>query len=388
VSLPSQAGCYHVYAEAGRHWWAGEDLYSHGPGLDVFRYSPLAAVFLVPFSALPAALGSPLLRAANLAVYLGALAWWARAALPAHLSAAQRGALALLVVPLSLSSLVDVQTNALAVGLLLLAITAAVRRRWNLAAATLVLSCGLKAYPLALALLLAAVYPRRFAGRFLAALAVGLALPFLFQHPGYVAHQYGEWVRWGLNDRQAAGLGLAFRDVRLLCRVWLVPLSPSAFRALQVAAGAAVAALVLWQRRRGVGRRRLLATLFALACGWMMVFGPATEATTYIFLAPSLGWAVVDGWHEPPGRGTRAALVVSFGLFTATQLALWFPHGSDFQQLAPHPIAGLLLMGAITASALRAALPLRPADEAPRSLPFPLGVAVGGETSAKARKAA
>src|SRR5207249_3771015 len=129
---------------------------------------------------------------------------------------------------------------------------------------------SIKVYPIALALLLLAMFPRRLTLPLLLAAGGVLALPFLLQAPEYVGRQYGDWLRWGLNDRHVETTDLAFRDLRLLCRVWLVPLSSNAFRIAQLAAAAGIAALCLWQRSRNIEPRRLLTTSFGLACGWMM----------------------------------------------------------------------------------------------------------------------
>jgi hypothetical protein len=85
----------------------------------------------------------------------------------------------------------------------------------------------------------------------------------------------------------------------------------------------------------------------------MMVFGPATEHTTYIFLAPALAWAVLEGWLRQRSLGYRLATVTSFAVFTATQLCLWLPGGSQFHQYAPHPAAGLLLKAVLMVTALK-----------------------------------
>ena len=58
IQYPRHGGCYWIYAEAGRAWLAGDDLYSARPGRDVYRYSPLLAVLLAPMGALPDMLGS------------------------------------------------------------------------------------------------------------------------------------------------------------------------------------------------------------------------------------------------------------------------------------------------------------------------------------------
>jgi hypothetical protein len=353
IHYPRHGGCYPLFAEAGRNWLAGADLYTPQMSLDVFRYSPLVAAFFVPFGILPDLLGSALLRLVNVGVYLAGLSWWMRSGIPVRLTPGQRAAFWMLAVPLSAHSLVDVQTNALTIGLLLLAVTAAAEERWGWTAAILLLACSVKVYPIALVLLLVAVFPRRLAARVALATIAVLALPFLLQKPAYVTEQYADWFRWGLNDRHSDGVVHAFRDFRLLCRVWIAPLSERGYLVAQLAAAAVIAGLCLLQRWRNIPPRRLLATLFGLGCAWMMVFGPATEHTTHIFLAPALAWAVLDGWMSRRSVAYRVATLASFCLFTATQLCLWLPGGARFFQSAPHPIAGLLLMGALVAAAVR-----------------------------------
>src|SRR5262249_45645628 len=160
----------------------------------------------------------------NGAVYLTALAWWSRAALPWALSKTQQAILFLLVVPLSLGSLSNGQSNPLILGLMLAGIAGVSDGRWNVAAAALAGACLFKIYPIALGLLLSAIYPRRFAGRFLLALAVGLALPLVLQRPHYVIGQYADWFQeLAQQDRQAEPPEFWYRDLRLLCHSSGVP---------------------------------------------------------------------------------------------------------------------------------------------------------------------
>ena len=77
----------------------------------------------------------------------------------------------------ALRGLWNAQSNALAVGLLLLAAAALVRRRWWTAAAVLAGSVLVKLTPLAPALLLCALQPRRLSGRFALFLLAGLLAP-------------------------------------------------------------------------------------------------------------------------------------------------------------------------------------------------------------------
>src|SRR5204863_5778587 len=111
------------------------------------------------------------------------------------------------------------QSNPLVAGLLLAAVAGVAERRWNLAAVCVTAAVLFKGYPLAIGLLLAAVYPRRFAPRLAVALALGALLPFLLQRPEYVAAEYGSWLRLlGADDRMDAPASHAYRDLWALCR--------------------------------------------------------------------------------------------------------------------------------------------------------------------------
>jgi len=347
---PRAHSVYPIFANAGHNWLAGADLYGPQAGrLDHYRYSPLAATLFVPFSLMPERLGNVLWRLVGVGVYLVGLAWWVRTVLPRRLRGAERGVFWLLVVPLSLGSLHNGQSNVLLLGLLLAAGAAVATGRWWLASACVSGACLFKVYAVALGLLLGVVYPRRFAGRWAVALAVGVALPFLCQRPGYVGGQSARWVSslWMDDDRQGWPVAQTYRDFRLLCRVWLVPLSTQAYLAVQVLAGAAMAAVCLVFRRAGWPQQRLLTMLLALACCWMTAFGPATESCTYTLLAPALAWSILETWADPRRPWARVVRLISYGLCVLAQTALWLPGGTEVGKLGLQPLAALLLLGSV-----------------------------------------
>jgi hypothetical protein len=99
------------------------------------------------------------------------------------------------------------QTNAVITAMLLLAALACACKRWNLAAACLVIASLLKVYPLAFGLLLALIYPRQLVPRLITGLAIGLAIPFFLKSPAYVVRQYQEWFAlMRTDDRKFAAL--------------------------------------------------------------------------------------------------------------------------------------------------------------------------------------
>ncbi len=353
LATPGKQSVYPIFARAGQNWRAGTDLYLltdlDKVSCNAFRYSPLAAAALVPLSLLPDRLAEVVWRLLNAGVLLAAVAWWSQAGLPWRLTRWQTAVLYLLLLPLTVGNINNGQSNPLVLALLLLTVTAAARQRWNIAAVFTALACLLKIYPIALGLLLAVVYLRRFAGRLVLFLALGLALPFLLQTPEYVAAQYADWLSClQLDDRHDWNAVQGYRDLSLLFRVWLTPLAPAVYQAIQLAAAAGAALLVVIARRSGWPRRRLLTGLLALAGIWMTLFGSATESATYLLLAPSLVWAVIEANMVDQPLSLRVVLLTSYSLFVIAQLAGWFPGGAGLiQALGPQPFAALLLLFAV-----------------------------------------
>lgn len=344
-NLPRHQGVYPIFADAGRHWLHGEGLYDgQDPNsLCVFRYSPLTAAALTPLALVAAPVGSALLRVANLAVFLPGFWWWTRTTLGRR---EHRAVAWLLCAGMGCVTFMDVQLNLLTIGFILIALAAAAESRWNMAALAVSLACCVKVYPAALALVLAAVYPRRFALRWAAAMALCLLLPFLFQRPGYVAQQYVDWVRWGLNQRFRPELDISFQDAMRVCSRWLAPMSRETYVRLEVVAGAAVALVCLWRRWRRARPTDLLHCIAGLCGGWMMAFGPATESQTYVQLAPVAAVLTVLAWAAPRPAWFRALVTASCVLLTLSQLQLLLPLNRPLQHLTAQPIAALLLMAA------------------------------------------
>ncbi len=346
VVQPRDHSLYRTFAEAGRDWLDGADAYARDwePNRDLYRYSPAVSVCFVPLGLLPERVGGVLWRLFNGAVFLGAAAWWLRSAAPAPLSVTRRAVWFLLLAPLALASLNNGQTNPLVLGLMLGSLAAASGRRWTLAAFLVAGACALKVYPLALGLLLAAAYPRRFAGRLALALGAVAALPFLFQDPDYVAGQYRRWVSFlGADDRRAWPLHMTYRDLWLLFRAWGVPLEPRLYLGVQLLSAAGAAMVCVAARWRGWPAREVLMAALTLGTCWMILCGPATESSTYILLAPALTWALVSGWGERwwPGLACVPALA-GFGLLLVCVLAGLFRNTAAFHGLGLQPLGALV----------------------------------------------
>jgi hypothetical protein len=352
VLSPGDRTLFPTYHDAGRHWAAGADLYPEqqvNPGYPLFRYSPAVAVSFAPFGLLPVKAGDICWRFVNTATLLGGLLWFARSVAPAALSRTQTAALFALMFPPALGHLSNGQCNALVIGLILIAFGAAADRRWNLSAGCMAVACLFKLYPIAAGLLLALLYPRRFGPRLLAALAVGLVLPFAFQSPNYVLRQYWLWANYAVHeDRSTWDLLGTNVDLQLLLRVWLAPVGVTTYRLIEVGAGLLFAAVCWAGLRAGRPERRLLTLALGLACVWMTVLGPATESPTYLILAPSVAWGVLSCWVQPAGLAVSALMVGSYLLFLSLQLTGWSGHlFNAFRTRGPQPVAGLIFLAAL-----------------------------------------
>jgi hypothetical protein len=375
IVQPEMHSLYPTYARAGGEWLQRGIVYhaQWAAPYDQYRYSPLVTVCLVPFHLLPSALGSVLWRVLNALVFLTGLGWWLRTAAPRKLSASQQAILFLLSVPLALTSLNNGQPNLLVIGLLLAALAAVACDRWNEAALCVGLACALKIYPIAIGLLLTAMYPRRCGPRPVLALVLVALAPFLFQRPDFVASQYVRWYeRLGDNDRKYWPLNDGYRDLWLLLRVLRTPITPMIYLGIQLAAAAGCALVCVAGRWRELGRRSALLPALTLGTCWMMLCGPATESCTYSMFAPVLAWGLVSAAVEPWPRSVRLLPALALLLFTLCLLAGLIPmpggtarvHGLGLQ-----PLATLLLAVGFLVVHLRALV--QPTDRN--------GIDVGGD---------
>jgi hypothetical protein len=357
---PHRNSVYPIFAGAGRAWRVSGNLYEPPSGQEAYRYSPLVAAFFVPFGLLPDGPGGLLWRLLGSAVFLGGLAWWCRVVLPPGLVRKHWPLLLLLPAPLTLGNIHNGQANLLVMGLLLVAVAAVAAGRLNTAAACLAVACAFKLYPIAVALLLVTLDVRRLGPRLALALAAGFLLPFLLQRPGYVAAQYADWLgQMARNDRQVMPQECWYRDARLLCSRWVVPMSYGAYQTAEVIGGGIIAAAGLWARRAGLARPPLLALLLGLGCCWMTALGPATESSTYILLGPTAAWLLLAGAAEGHPVGLRAAWLTGYGLLVVAQAASVLPAGwgRSLQALGPQPLGALLILGGLLYLAFRGAAP-------------------------------
>jgi hypothetical protein len=360
-SHPRQVGVYPLYAQAGWDWIHGHSLYSSTPGLFVYRYSPLTAALMAPLALLPGNIGSGVVRLLSVSAFLGGLWWWSYSVVPVRLDRQQRAILFLLASPIAFQALGDVQMTGLIVGLMLLGTAAAADSFLSLGILFLVLATMVKAYPIALLVLLALIEPRRMTLRSAIVLVAVLALPFALQRPTYVWTQYTQWLTDGLNMRTASPGSHQLVDVRELLGSLHITLTNHQYLLLELAAAGLIAILVVIARLRQTDRRTLIMLTFGLATCWMTLLGPATESQTLIIIAPIAAWLLLAVLLAAAPAGYRWMIALSYALFSLTQIILWFPFHAKLRPLALSSVAGILLMSVLTALMLRQIRPLRPA---------------------------
>jgi hypothetical protein len=370
---PQRNTVYPIYSDAGQSWMHGANLYDQHyqlVGLDQHRYSPTATLAFVPLSFLPDAVGGVVWRLVNMTCFFAGCILFFRMLVPGreHLTSGVVACLGLLLIPLSLPSLNNGQANPLIAGTLLLAIVAVSRQQWNWATLALTVAILFKIYPLAIALLLLLLYPRQLGWRLTLALGIGALLPYLCQHADYVTDQYQQWCGYLRHeDRRDRVITESYKDFYLLTRwVGLPMTNRAAYLALQLLVAAGSAAVVVWGRWRNWPRRELLGGLLDMGCCWMLLFGPATENSTYILLAPTFACAVWGGFAAPRPVWTRGLLAAIVGIVVANALITALPGGRDWTYPL-NPLATLLLFAERVLSLCLG----RRGDRAGSSVPIP-----------------
>lgn len=339
--LPYSHSVYDVYQLAARHWLSGEDMYV--PAREHYRYSPLFAVSLTPLAVLPDGLGAAAWKLLNCGLFAWGVFVGSRRLCPNVLSANQAAVVPLLALPLALHSMYNSQANLMMLGSLLLGMAAAAEEKWQRAAAWLAWATLIKGYPLALAMVLAAMFPWQFAARYVMALAAGLLLPFAAGRPSMVMSQYASW--WHHLRDSTEIMRERLRSVDQLFVVYSRPISERTFALIELLAGVAVLVICLGIARRLTDRREILFRTFLWFSLWVVLFGPATESCTYVVAGPAVAWAVVDAWRRRAPWFERALLVGSLlmmgpmvtDMFGQTIRNFSNEHGSQ-------PIGGLLLL--------------------------------------------
>jgi hypothetical protein len=344
---PNVHSVYPIFANAARQWQQGVDIYDLALSpqhLDKFRYPPPAVLAFLPFAALPDAIGGVLWRLVNIAVFFAGLASFLQSVFPGreNLNRITKFALACLLFPLSIGSLNNGQPNILILGCLMLGAAATMNQRWQLAAICLAVPVLFKIYPVAVVALILLVEPR-LGWRVGLLILLSCLLPFAVHDPSSVTRDYQSWMNQVAHDNRHVGtLENSYHDFHVLARFVGYSISEEIYRVLQLAM-AVVAAGVVWHGRR-LGWRKpvLLRAAFDLGLCWIILFGPATENSTYALLAPTLALAAWDAHQTGQSAWRRWWMTATLSVFVLAVVVTATPLGKS-ASFYLMPLGALLL---------------------------------------------
>lgn len=375
---PNSHTVYDIYVNASRRWLSGDDIYVRTR--EYYRYSPLFAVSLAPLAVLSDSASAVGWKLLNCGIFVLGLGAWARRLIPEKLNRVEIASLFLLALPLSLHSMYNSQANLMMLGSVLLGLAAAAEGRWNRAAAWLAWATLIKGYPLALAMLVAGMYPRQFTLKYLGAMGLGLLLPFLTKNPELVQAQYASWFTHLLDS--TAIMRERMRTFDQLFVIYGRPLQPSAFAMAEAAAGACVFALCLWVARQTTNARVRFTRMFELFAVWVVLFGPATESCTYVVAAPVIAWRLLESLQTSRTALQPFALIASLLMMGPAVTDMFGRLVRNFaNEHGSQPIGAIVLLVCLLYEIVCAARQNSAADAAtePRLLPLPCGAnPVGG----------
>lgn len=332
----------HNFRDASLLWWARGDIYGDLENIGGFLYFPQAAVLWSPFAWMPVMVGEVVWRAASIALL--AYAAWRLSRLASPRPGAEPFPLVtLLVIPTALGSARNGQMNLVFSAMMALACADLARERWRQAAAWLTLSTALKPLTLALALIVAALRPRRMIPWLAAGAAAVLAFPFVTAPPAYVLRQYSQCA-----DKLRTAID---PPPGLYSSVWAIPeslglVTPNAMMS-RVAAVCSLAALGLsWLAWKRLGRDRGPLAVLGVATAYIMLFNSRSEGLTYVVLAPAVATLAAWEWFA---TGRRAAAAMLF----AVCVILAFSRNLIGPNLWLRPAVTLVFVGYVAALAAR-----------------------------------
>src|SRR5262249_10635280 len=135
-------------------------------------------------------------------------------------------------------SMYNGQANVAMLGAILFGLAYACEEKWNQSAAWLAVATFIKGYPLALALIMSVLWPRRFASRYFIGVGCGLLIPFATAKTSYVFAQYDGWLHH-LNESSSFQRERV-RTVENLYQIYAQPPTAASWLALQMLSGLAV----------------------------------------------------------------------------------------------------------------------------------------------------
>ncbi|MEZ4720878.1 MAG: glycosyltransferase family 87 protein [Flavobacteriales bacterium] len=262
---------YVIFTNASEHLLEGKDLYVHYPTEqnDLYKYSPVFALFMWPFSLLPDVVGLSLWNLLNALVLVFAL-------LKIQIfTERQRSFIALLLVFDILTACQNAQTNAMVAGLGLMAYNSVVSRSSGSFSVSVASNFAIKIYGVIFGFV--CLFRERWLRSSLYTMLVilfALAVPYFLFPSEYVSGQYSRWLHLMSND-QSASEG---RSVMGIFESWFGLSLP---KTLTLIASFLPYPLMLLFRPRFQDSRLLLNLLASLLI-WIVIFNHKAESNTYV----------------------------------------------------------------------------------------------------------
>lgn len=261
---------YQIFAYSFEHLIGNLDLYIHHPSehYDLYKYSPLFALFFGLFAKLPTVVGLTLWNLLNALVLAAGIR-----ALPQFKASSKHWIFLFLAVEL-MTSLQNSQSNALIAGLFLLSFSALERRHYAWGTLAIVLSIFIKLFGL-VAFSLFLLYPNKLklAKYTLLWLVLGTFLPLLVVSWDQLLFLYESWGRMLSNDH-ATSYGFSVVG-------WTHSWFGFASKLGTVALGVVLYCLPLL-RWRCYNYFQFRTWMWASMCLWVIIFNHKAESPTFI----------------------------------------------------------------------------------------------------------
>ena len=344
---PDKHSVFPIYSNAVAKWMEGKDSYKRTPAdgmTDVYRYVPPVTVGLIPFTLLGNAAGGVLWRLVGVGVFLfGAHKFW-KCFLDDNIGQRDSIYYWILLMPLSLTSINNGQANTLLVGLLLLATVMLVENKGVYAGVCFAIACVLKIYPLCFVLLLVPWFSLKAWIGFFGTLLMASLLPFTVQNPSYVVGQYESWfLHSSQGNRMDWTLERSYRDAWLVIRAWKIPVTQGTYKVIQGLSFLSMAGVFYCGYWKNLPSRSVCCYGLLVGSLWLLLFGPATESSTYIFASLPLAF----GWFQARNQENRKycwLYYLGVGLFALAILAGLAKRTDLIHALGFHPLGALSLL--------------------------------------------
>jgi hypothetical protein len=167
------------------------------------------------------------------------------------------------------------------------------------------------------------------------------------QHWSYVTDQYREWIATRASDNRL-NYSIKYAPVDLWFLIHAIahlPIPSWIYTLIQLSTGGLIALLCIWGKWKAWNFQRILCSLFFLVSIWMTLCGPATEAHTYLLMAPALVLALVKSLRDRQPLLLRALVSAAFLLqIVHTTRINYLLHNKQQWVFIPQPLSALLFL--------------------------------------------